>query len=50
MKIYEITDPEFSAYGRILGGVDLTGMVEALKMTPCPEVGNIYVPGDPELL
>ena len=49
MKIYEITDPEFSAYGRILGGVDLTGMVEALKKTPCPEDGTIYVPGDPEL-
>ena len=49
MKIYEITDSEFAAYGRILGGVDLTGMVEALKKTPCPEDGTIYVPGDPEL-
>ena len=36
MKIYEVTDPEFAAYGRILEGVDLTGMVEALKKTPCP--------------
>ena len=49
MKIYEVTDPEFAAYGRILEGVDLTGMVEALKKTPCPEDGTIYVPGDPEL-
>lgn len=49
MKFYEVTDPEFRAYGRIMKEVDMTEMVEALKKTPCPEDGTIYVAGDPEL-
>lgn len=49
MKTFEVTDKEFSVYGRILTEVDMTEMVEALKKTPCPEDGTIYVPGDPEL-
>jgi len=49
MKFYEVTDPEFTNYGRILTEVDMTEMMEALKKTPCPEDGTIYVAGDPEL-
>lgn len=49
MKTYEVTDPQFAEYGRILTEVDITPMIEALKKTPCPEQGTIYVAGDPEL-
>ncbi len=49
MKFYEVTDPEFRDYGRIMTEVDVAPMIEALKKTPCPEDGTIYVAGDPEL-
>lgn len=37
MKILKVTDPAFRKYGRVIGNVDFTGLVEALKKTPCPE-------------
>ena len=37
MKILKVTDPAFTKYGRVIGNVDFTGLVEALKKTPCPE-------------
>lgn len=37
MKIYSVRDPEFTAYGRVVDNVDLSGLVEALKATPVPE-------------
>lgn len=49
MRCYEVTDKEFSAYGRVLDEFDFGPVVEALKSTPCPENGTIYVAGDPEL-
>lgn len=37
MKILKVTDPAFRKYGRVIDSVDFTGLVEALKKTPCPE-------------
>ncbi len=48
MQIYEVTDPEFLEYGRVIRGIDFTQLVEALEDTPCPE-GVVYVAGDPKL-
>ena len=49
MVIYEVTDPEFREYGRIIEGIDFSEFLEALDKTPCPEDGTVYVAGDPEL-
>lgn len=43
MKIYNVTDPEFAPYGRVVEGVDFTGLVEKMQETPLPE-GVDYVP------
>ena len=45
MKIYEVTDPEFKPYGRIIEGVDVRPFLKALGTTPLPE-GVDYVPDD----
>lgn len=51
MKIYNVTDPEFKAYGQIVTGIDDTvkAVVEALKTTRQPEGAVDYVPTDPIL-
>ncbi len=36
MRVFKVTDPEFKRYGRVIDNVDFTGLVEALKKTPCP--------------
>ncbi|PKM72398.1 MAG: DUF4867 domain-containing protein [Firmicutes bacterium HGW-Firmicutes-16] len=49
MKIYEVTDPEFKFYGKIVEGVELSTLITALKeKTPLPE-GTAYVPEDSAL-
>lgn len=48
MRIYEITDERFKKYGRIVEGIDFSGLVKALEDTPLPE-GVVYVPGAGEL-
>jgi len=49
MKIFSVTDKEFSEFGRIVDGYDTTPITEALeKHTPLPE--NVdYVPEDSAL-
>ncbi len=43
MEIKKVTDPEFAAYGKVLEGYDLGGLVKALEdKTPLPE-GVEYV-------
>jgi len=49
MEIYQVTDPEFREYGRIIRGIDFGGLIAALQKTPCPEGSPIYVAGDPVL-
>ena len=48
MKIYDVTDPKFRKYGRVIKDIDFSGLVEAMKNTPCPE-DVVYVPGTEEL-
>lgn len=49
MKIYEVTDPLFSEYGRLVRGYDTGAVCEAMKKTPCPEEGTVYKPSESEL-
>jgi len=37
MKVYQVTDPEFRQYGRVVKGIDMTELVEAMQKTPLPE-------------
>lgn len=48
MTIKKVTDPAFRAYGRIITGYDLDGMLKAMEQTPLPE-DVIYIPSIPEL-
>ncbi len=43
MKIYEVTDPLFKKYGKVVKGIDFTGLAEALSKTEVPE-GVVYEP------
>ncbi len=46
MKIFEVTDPEFKHYGKIVEGVEISSLISALKeKTPLPD-GTAYVPED----
>jgi hypothetical protein len=47
MKIRKVTDPEFRPYGRIITGVDVSGIMDALKNTEAPADHTIYVASDP---
>lgn len=51
MKIYNVTDEEFKAYGQIVTGIDdaVKNIVEALKTTRQPADGVDYVPSEPIL-
>ena len=48
MIIKSISDPAFRQYGRVVNGVDFTGLCEALSDTPLPE-GVDYVASVPAL-
>ncbi len=48
MQIYEVTDPKFKKYGRVVKGVDFTSLVEAMQNTPLPD-GVEYEPSVKEL-
>ena len=48
MEIQAITSPAFRKYGRIVGGIDFTELLEAMKATPTPD-GVVYEPSVPEL-
>ena len=43
MKLFKVTDPEFKAYGKVIEGIDVTELLEALKETPCTD-DVVYVP------
>lgn len=49
MQIKEVTDAAFRAYGKVIEGIDVTDILEAMEKTPCPEDGTIYTPGDPAI-
>ncbi len=48
MKIYDVTDAKFRKYGRVVKGIDFSGLVEAMQNTPLPE-GVAYEPSIKEL-
>ena len=44
MKLYEVTDPSFAQYGRVIG-LDTASLIEAAKTVPMPaDGGSAYVP------
>jgi len=45
MYIFEITDPQFAKYGRIISEIDFSALVQAMRNTPLPE-GITYIPSD----
>jgi hypothetical protein len=49
MKIYEVTDPLFHEYGRVIHGYDLRELMKAMAETPCPEGTTCYEPSDGNL-
>ena len=49
MKLLSVHDPEFTEFGRVVDGYDLTKIKEALMKTPCPQDGTIYVASDPAI-
>ena len=48
MKIYEVTDPLFKKYGKVVDEIDFSGLVEALSKTEVP-ADVVYVPSVAEL-
>lgn len=48
MKIYSVYDPEFKEYGKLVSGVDVPELLDALKKTPVTE-GVVYVAEDSNL-
>ncbi len=48
MKIYSVTDERFGKYGKVIEGIDFSGLVKAMEETPCPD-DVVYVPGDEKL-
>ena len=48
MKLYQVTDPAFRAYGRVLTGLPVQPLLEALAQTPLP-ADTAYVASEPLL-
>lgn len=48
MELKKVTDPAFGRYGKVVGNVDFTALVDALCQTPCPQ-GVVYEPSVEEL-
>ena len=48
MKLLSVNSPEFAAYGKVLSGLELAPLLEALAKTPVPE-DVVYVASAPEL-
>ena len=48
MQIYEVTDPLFKEYGKIIDSVELTELLAEMKRTPVPE-DVVYVASEPKL-
>ncbi len=44
MTIQSVHDDSFKAYGRVIAGVDASGLVEAMQETEAPEDAVVYYP------
>lgn len=49
VPIYSVYDDCFKTYGKVIEGYNLDSLVSAMKETPIPESGNIYVASVSEL-
>ena len=49
MKLYQVHQEAFRPYGRVIGEMDFTALVEAMGETPCPMGETVYAPGDEKL-
>ena len=49
MIIHNVNDESFHPYGRVISGIDVSGIMTALKDTECPNDHTIYVASDPKL-
>ena len=50
MKILSVYDKEFARYGHVITGYDVAELMETLdSISPLPEMGTEYVPGNPVL-
>ena len=49
MKIHNVTDPKFRAYGTIVNGYDFTPLLDAMRQKAIPAEGIDYVTDDPDL-
>ena len=49
MKLYQVHQEAFRPYGRVIGEMDFTALVEAMGETPCPMGETVYAPGDDKL-
>ena len=47
LPVYSVFDKEFSLYGRVLTGFDITDIMEAGERIPMPESGSRYEPSTP---
>lgn len=48
MEVMDVHGPEFKAYGRVIEGYDVSGLMKAMESTPLPD-GVVYVASVPEL-
>ena len=48
MKIFNVNDPEFKEYGRVVENYDFNELLDILKKTPCPD-DTIYIASDEKL-
>ena len=48
MEVMDVRGPEFKAYGRVIEGYDVSGLMKAMDSTPLPD-GVVYVASVPEL-
>ena len=47
--IRPVSDAAFRRYGRVVREFDVSGLLEALRETPLPRDGTVYVPSDADL-
>ena len=45
LEFYDVNEKEFSSFGRVIKGLDVSEITEAAGKIPYPESGSSYVPG-----
>lgn len=48
MQIQSVKDDAFRRYGKVIEGIDVSDILEAMKQTPCPD-GTMYTPSDAKI-